>query len=163
LVAFDGALRLLHPVMPFITEELWTALHAAAPPAVSIALAPFPQPDPAAVDPEAEAALAALQAAVTESRQFPARLEAHLSDTTLAWAHAYLPRLAKLGQKPAADPAQEQARREKRRAELAAQIHKKRQLLANDRFRAQAAATVVAAEEAKLAELEAELATLAGD
>src|SRR6185312_7713412 len=60
LVAFDGALRLLHPVMPFITEELWTALHAAAPPAVSIALAPFPQPDPAAVDPEAEAALAAL-------------------------------------------------------------------------------------------------------
>jgi len=160
LVAFDGALRLLHPVMPFITEELWTALHAAAPPAVSIALAPFPQPDPAAVDPEAEAALAALQAAVTESRQFPARLEAHLSDAALAWAHAYLPRLAKLGQKPAADPAQEQARREKRRTELAAQIHKKRQLLANDRFRAQAAPAVVSAEEAKLLELETELATL---
>ncbi|HET9785151.1 MAG TPA: valine--tRNA ligase, partial [Terriglobales bacterium] len=163
LLAFDGALRLLHPVMPFITEELWTALHADAPPAVSIALTPFPQPDEKALDPEAEAALTAMQAAVTESRQFPARLDGHLADAGLAWAHAYLPRLAKIGQKPAADPAQENARRDKRRAELSAQIQKKRQLLANDRFRSQAAAAIVATEEAKLADLESELASLTGN
>ncbi|MGN6593529.1 MAG: valine--tRNA ligase, partial [Terriglobales bacterium] len=115
LVAFDGALRLLHPVMPFITEELWTALHREAPPAVSIALATFPEPDATAADSEAEAAVGALQAAVTDARQSPARLPEYLEDAALAWARDYLPRLAKIGQKPPADPAQEKARREKRR------------------------------------------------
>ncbi|MGN6592145.1 MAG: hypothetical protein ACTHJX_04525, partial [Terriglobales bacterium] len=92
----------------------------------------------------------------------PARLPEYLEDAALAWARDYLPRLAKIGQKPPADPAQEKARREKRRVELAAQLQKKRQLLGNERFRAQAAPAVVAAEEAKLAELEAELETLTG-
>jgi valyl-tRNA synthetase len=37
---YESALRLLHPIMPFVTEELWHRLH---PVAGSIALAPYPQ------------------------------------------------------------------------------------------------------------------------
>ena len=74
--------------MPFITEELWTALHREAPPAVSIALATFPEPDATAADSEAEAAVGALQAAVTDARQSPARLPEYLEDAALAWARA---------------------------------------------------------------------------
>ena len=55
--ALDTYLRLLHPVMPFLTEELWGAIpHAAADPALLI-VADWPTPAPIAVD-EAEGASA---------------------------------------------------------------------------------------------------------
>ena len=41
---FDRSLRLLHPIMPFITEEIWQAMYDGKPPRPSIALAGFPQP-----------------------------------------------------------------------------------------------------------------------
>jgi len=48
LAAFEAALRLLHPVMPFLTEELWQRLAAAVVgQPKSIALAPYPKPHPA--------------------------------------------------------------------------------------------------------------------
>jgi valyl-tRNA synthetase len=50
--AFETALRLLHPAMPFLTEELWQRLGNAAP--KSIALAPYPQFRPELFDAEAE-------------------------------------------------------------------------------------------------------------
>ncbi len=40
---FDASLRLLHPVMPFITEEIWQAMYEGKPPLKSIALAAYPQ------------------------------------------------------------------------------------------------------------------------
>ena len=40
LAAFESALRLLHPVMPFLTEELWQRLGTGG---KSIALAAYPQ------------------------------------------------------------------------------------------------------------------------
>lgn len=44
LAAFEKALRLLHPVMPFLTEELWQRLvRGSRKRPVSIALAPYPQ------------------------------------------------------------------------------------------------------------------------
>ena len=39
---FEAALRLLSPFMPFLTEELWHAIHDGNPPAKSIALTGYP-------------------------------------------------------------------------------------------------------------------------
>jgi valyl-tRNA synthetase len=46
---FDVALRLLHPVMPFITETLWLRLPRRSA-AVSLSVAPWPRPDDRARD-----------------------------------------------------------------------------------------------------------------
>ncbi len=40
---FEASLRLLHPVMPFITEEIWHAIYDGKPPLKSIALAAYPR------------------------------------------------------------------------------------------------------------------------
>jgi valyl-tRNA synthetase len=42
LQVFESALRLLSPIMPFLTEELWHALYDGEPPAQSIALSRYP-------------------------------------------------------------------------------------------------------------------------
>jgi valyl-tRNA synthetase len=39
---FEASLRLLHPFMPFITEEIWQAIYDGTPPFKSIAFAPYP-------------------------------------------------------------------------------------------------------------------------
>ncbi|MEO8199448.1 MAG: valine--tRNA ligase [Gemmatimonadota bacterium] len=49
---FDTALRLLHPIMPFVTESLWKRLPARAQ-GESISKAPWPRPDRRADDPAA--------------------------------------------------------------------------------------------------------------
>jgi valyl-tRNA synthetase len=49
---FDVALRLLHPVMPFVTEALWRRFPG-RPAEVSISVAPWPRPDRRAEDAEA--------------------------------------------------------------------------------------------------------------
>jgi len=43
LYVFETSLRMLSPIMPFITEEIWHALYDQKPPKMSIALAPYPQ------------------------------------------------------------------------------------------------------------------------
>jgi valyl-tRNA synthetase len=42
IFVFEYALRMLSPFMPFITEEIWNALHGGKPPAKSIALTHYP-------------------------------------------------------------------------------------------------------------------------
>ncbi|MEZ5403305.1 MAG: valine--tRNA ligase [Bryobacteraceae bacterium] len=76
LTIFEGALRLLHPVMPFLTEELWQrlAVNAAKRPK-SIAQARFPQANAAAMDDAAERDMALLQEIVTAARNLRAELK----------------------------------------------------------------------------------------
>jgi len=62
---YEAALRLLHPLMPFVTEELWQRLELGG---KSIALAAYPQFDAALVDAGAEAEMATLQEIVTSAR-----------------------------------------------------------------------------------------------
>ena len=64
---FDIALRLLHPVMPFITETLWQRLpnHADG---TSICVAPWPTPADAPSDAVAATDFAAVQAIITAIR-----------------------------------------------------------------------------------------------
>jgi len=72
---FDAALRLLHPVMPFITEEIWQALYDADPPLKSIALAPYPQADEKQFDLAAETEMAILQDLIVSVRNVRAELK----------------------------------------------------------------------------------------
>ncbi len=52
-MVLDAIMRLLHPVMPFISEEIWHALHEGRE-RDSIMMQPFPQVDPTLIDEEAE-------------------------------------------------------------------------------------------------------------
>jgi len=60
----DQLLRLLHPIMPFVTDELWTALTGED----SVMVAPWPTF--AFTDPAAEAEISSMMALVTEVRRF---------------------------------------------------------------------------------------------
>jgi len=72
---FEAALRLLHPFMPFITEEIWHAVFDGKPPLKSIALAPFPEPDSHQNDVSAEVDMAILQDLIVNVRNLCAELK----------------------------------------------------------------------------------------
>jgi len=103
--ALDTLLRLLHPVIPFLTEALWQALTGGE----SLVIADWPKPSGIALDPIAAQRITDMQKLVTEVRRFrsdqgladrqkvPARLvgveECDLSTqvaavTSLAWLTA---------------------------------------------------------------------------
>lgn len=62
----DQLFRLMHPVMPFITEQMWTTLTGGE----SLVVAQWPVANPAHVDKKAEALIAQLQEIITEVRRF---------------------------------------------------------------------------------------------
>jgi len=66
----DVLLRLMHPYMPFITEELWQYLKKGG----TIALAEFPKSLPDRIDPEAEGMFELFRELVTEVRAIRAEL-----------------------------------------------------------------------------------------
>ena len=71
LYVFENALRLLHPFMPFITEELWQNLpHKGE----SIVIAPYPEFDPELVDERAESQAQLLQEIVVKVRNIRAEM-----------------------------------------------------------------------------------------
>jgi valyl-tRNA synthetase len=62
----DQLLRLLHPVMPFITEQLWTTLTGAE----SLVIAKWPVAIAAHVDKASEKLVAEMQEIITDVRRF---------------------------------------------------------------------------------------------
>jgi valyl-tRNA synthetase len=65
----ERTLRALHPVMPFVTEEIWQHFDAGE----SIAIAAWPQQMPDHADADAERSFGVVQDVVTALRQFRAR------------------------------------------------------------------------------------------
>jgi valyl-tRNA synthetase len=173
-------LALCHPVIPFVTEELWSHV-----PGTDGLLAGGRLPSPGARDLEAEAAFGHVIEAVTAIRAWRdsagvrpgERLAVALPDGLEAGAVAQLARLdldgAREGEPatvltPAGaveiwggvDPAEEARKREAQRGELEAEIARAEGKLANEGFVAKAPEAVVAAERGKLERLRAELEAL---
>ena len=66
----EGSLRLLHPLMPFITEELWQRVPKPRSRRTSVAFGPYPSPDEEGGprDPAVEAWMETLQGVVSAAR-----------------------------------------------------------------------------------------------
>ncbi|NVJ12857.1 valine--tRNA ligase [Myxococcus sp. AM010] len=77
--SLDRILRLLHPFMPFITEEIWQKLPMSRP-VDSIMIASYPEPDADLVDEAAEAEMAPVIATIEGLRTL--RGESNLSPAT---------------------------------------------------------------------------------
>ena len=75
MAAMEKALRLLHPIMPFITEELWQRISGnTAGRASSIAVAAYPAGRAELADAEAERDVALLQEIITAARNLRATM-----------------------------------------------------------------------------------------
>jgi valyl-tRNA synthetase len=72
---FEASLRLLHPVMPFITEEIWHAMYDGKPPLKSLAFAAYPQVNEKQIDLAAETDMAILQDLIVSIRNLRAELK----------------------------------------------------------------------------------------
>ena len=96
----DASLRLLHPIMPFVTEEVWSHLHGDQRPAPALMVAPWPQPGKR--DPGVETGVAAMievvrtirnvraEAQLGAGRWIPATIAGHGHTATL---HALAPQI----------------------------------------------------------------------
>jgi valyl-tRNA synthetase len=111
--ALEAALRLAHPIIPFVTEELWQKVSLlagkrTAEQATSIMIQPYPKSQLEKIDPQSDAAVALLKRIVDSLRNL--RSEMNLSPaqkvpliasgdaTTLASFAPYVQALAKLSQ-----------------------------------------------------------------
>jgi valyl-tRNA synthetase len=183
-------LRLLHPVMPHVTEEIWSFIPGAE---GLLAVAGWPESDDSRIDEGAETAVGRVIDAVTELRRYrdevdakpsipiPGRLVAEGYEDT-AEQVARLARFQFLDPSQpdgdvlatvpipggavqvlpseAFDPAEAERRRGARREQLAAEIERGEKKLANKGFVDKAPAEVVAAERQKLEEYREALARL---
>ncbi|HTX60582.1 MAG TPA: valine--tRNA ligase [Verrucomicrobiae bacterium] len=180
--ALNNALRLLHPIAPFVSEELWLALpHDGA----TIMTATWPDPLEVPVDRDAAALFAMVQATVERLRNERAengiadRVRAAigvpagkadwrgLADLVLHFAWGNPAQGDRSGDTPAeflagfavrADPAAHAARLHKEAARLRGEVARAEKNLANPQFVAKAAEDVVAKEREKLQGYRTELA-----
>jgi len=75
VAVFEASLRLLHPVMPFITDEIWHVIYDGKPPQKSLALAGYPQADERQIDNAAETQMAIVQDLIVSVRNLRAELK----------------------------------------------------------------------------------------
>jgi valyl-tRNA synthetase len=100
----DRVLRLLHPVMPFVTETLWRSLTGAEGGRDSLMVAAWPDRAASAADTDAERDFAVLQDLVTEVRKFrsqngiapSARFELTVATAERALLESQVPLIASL-------------------------------------------------------------------
>jgi valyl-tRNA synthetase len=189
-VVLRDLLKLFHPLIPFVTEELWSHLGADG------LLITAPWPEPATF--EGPASMETFQALVTEIRRFRSDhdisqrtpIEATIHDPTGVvepWWEQQLQSLVSVAIESGAPPdgpgtsriaagsvemfipteglidvAAERARLEKARSETDEQLDRARRKLANPDFIERAPENVVAKERGKVEEFEARLAKLEG-
>jgi valyl-tRNA synthetase len=75
--ALEASMRLLHPFIPFLTEELWQRLPRPADAPLSLALAKFPDEKTGFKDEHAETDMAILQAVIGAARSIRSEHEIH--------------------------------------------------------------------------------------
>ena len=85
---FEGALRLLSPFMPFITEEIWHAVYEGKPPKQSIALARYPELNKQWLNDQAEEQMVVLQDLIVNVRNLRAEMKVEPKVKTPARIHA---------------------------------------------------------------------------
>jgi len=180
LYALERVLALLHPIMPFVTEEIWR-YHPAR--QGHLAVHPFPAADESLRDAEAEAEVGEAIELTRRLRAWRDLVEAPAAMVLPARAEGTRPRefvgrLARFefaadGGDPVAavgpvkvlasaelDAAAVAARLEARREELRSEVARAEGKLGNERFVAKAPAEVVEEERRKLASYRAELEEL---
>jgi len=180
LWALERTLKLLHPVMPFVTEEIWSLMPGER---GLLATADWPEADPSRLDEAAEAEVGTLIEAVTALRRYRDEVGARGSVRGRLTADGYdgvrdhLARLARfelIGEdtgdgdvlatvpipgggvqvlpSDAFDPAEAERRVAARREQLAAEIERAERKLGNEKFVERAPAEVVDEERRKLDE-----------
>jgi valyl-tRNA synthetase len=190
LHVLEQTLALAHPVVPFVTEEIWDLVPATD---GLLAGSPYPQADPSLHDEQAEAQVGAVIEAVRAVRAWrneagvaagailPARLQATgfddtaplvarlarldlaagAADDSAAAASVPVPGgVVELLPAPGVDPEEQERRLAARRAELAGEIKRAEGKLANAGFVAKAPPELVEAERGKLEQLREELAAI---
>ena len=91
LYVWEGCLRLLHPLMPYLTEELWQKLpgrRAEAAPSSFLVQADWPQPDGRLSDSKAEDEMGRLQEAVTALRTIRSEMNVPPQTRIDVYAHS---------------------------------------------------------------------------
>ncbi len=132
---FEAALRLLSPFMPFLTEELWHALHAQLgieAPAKSVALTRYPQAGDFAADAGSVDAMNVLQELVVMVRGLrkelgvpekePAAIQVHASNRVAALVDGHADLLARLARVSAVELLSEAPRGNGARATAAFEV-----------------------------------------
>jgi valyl-tRNA synthetase len=180
LWALERLLALLHPIMPFVTEEIWS-YHPSR--RGHLAMHAFPAPDESLRDPDAEAEIQAGIELTGRLRAWRDLVEAPAATVLLARAegiepHEFVGRLARFefdedGGDPVAavgpvkilasaeiDAEAVAARLEARREELRSEVSRAEGKLGNEKFVDRAPAEVVAEEREKLERYRAELEEL---
>jgi valyl-tRNA synthetase len=185
LVAFESALRLLHPVMPFLTEELWHRLGDRE--GKSISLTAYPEYTDARNNAAAEGEIGQLQDVVTALRNLRADLgldpkmplEGLISGLDVSAHTVAIQRLAGVNLKPGETPRTgavksmpgfavsvnvpqgqmevQRKRLEKERDQLTKNIANSNRQLTDEVFLGKAPAKLVETMRAKLSEYEAQL------
>jgi len=182
LWALEQVLALAHPLMPFVTEEIYSYVPKRA--AEALVIHSFPDPDDGLIDEAAEAEIGRAISLTRALRRWRDLAGVPVKQVLTARAdgrpHELVARLARVefsedGGEPIAsvggvelletegiDPEAVRARIEERRERLRAEVKRGEGKLSNEGFVAKAPADVVDAEREKLAAYRAELEELGG-